>query len=342
MEGSALANAVEADEAVLAVENLSVDVKSDRRTLSIVRDVSFTVGRGETVGLVGESGCGKTMTSLAIMQLLPRQARIAQGSVRLGGQDLTSLPRRTLEDIRGQEIAMIFQDAMRSLNPAFTVGDQIGDVMRRHKGLRRAAARKRAIELLDYVGIPRAAQRIDDYPHMFSGGMAQRVMIASAISCEPKVLIADEPTTALDVTIQSQVLRLLRRFQLELGLGLVFITHDLGVVAEVCDRVAVMYAGQIVEQGEVVELFERPQHPYTAGLLGLLPLEGRKSADLVPIPGTVPMPSEWPAGCRFAPRCPHVEEGRCAAGPVPLEQLRVGRTVRCVRHEELALEGVAR
>jgi oligopeptide/dipeptide ABC transporter ATP-binding protein len=282
---------------------------------------------------VGESGCGKSVTALSIMGLLPQPpAKIVGGAVRFEGYDLANLSERELEDLRGREIAMIFQDPMTSLNPTLTIGTQIMETMERHLDLDRAEARRRAIELLEEVHIPKAAERLNDYPHRFSGGMRQRVMIAIAISCNPKLLIADEPTTALDVTVQAGVLDLLEELQEEHEMAMIVITHDMGVVAETADDIAVMYAGQIVEQASALDLFDRPEHPYTEALLGALPqLEGTgiREGRLTAIPGRPPDLSDPPPACRFAPRCPFAGRGdSCSTEPPELRQVRPGHWVR--------------
>jgi peptide/nickel transport system ATP-binding protein len=329
-------------EQVLRVDGLSVEFATDRGWVGVVDDVSFEVGRGETLAIVGESGSGKSVTSLACMGLLPPAGRVAAGSVQLNGTELVGRARRELEDLRGDRIAMIFQEPMTSLNPAFRIGDQIGDVVRRHRGASRQEARDRAVEVLELVGIPRARERARDYPHEFSGGMRQRVMIAMALACEPDVIIADEPTTALDVTIQAQVLDLLRSMRDRLGMGLLVITHDLGVVADIADRVMVMYGGQAVETGAVEALFASPQHPYTEGLLRSMPTAEVRGAHLASIPGQPPAPWSLPNGCRFAPRCPYAVDA-CRTERPALRQ--VGRDgaehqSRCLRIDELVLGGV--
>ncbi|WP_181779579.1 ABC transporter ATP-binding protein [Pseudonocardia pini] len=325
--------------AVLEVTGLGVDIRTDRTWTGIVDDVDLVVRSGETVGLVGESGSGKTVTSLAVMGLLPPNARV-RGTVRLNGRDLTALSERELDRVRGVEMGMIFQEPRRSLNPAFTVGDQVAESVRRHRGAGRREAWERAVDLFDLVGIPDPRRRAGAYPHEFSGGMCQRVMLAMAVACEPSLLIADEPTTALDVTVQKQVLGLIREIQQRLGIGVLLITHDLGVVAEVCDRTAVMYAGRIVEQTEVVELFDHPRHPYTAGLLAAMPDPRRHADRLGVIPGIVPPPHAFPAGCRFHPRCDHRREPTCTTADIPLRDVSVGlpHRVRCARADEITLE----
>jgi oligopeptide/dipeptide ABC transporter ATP-binding protein len=297
-----------------------------------VDGVSFTVEKGRTLGIVGESGCGKSVTALSIMGLIPKPpARIVDGSVLFDGRDLTKLSERQLEDVRGRQVAMIFQDPMTSLNPTFKIGSQITETLRRHFDMSREAARKRAVELLEEVGIPDAARRLDDYPHQFSGGMRQRVMIAIALSCNPALLIADEPTTALDVTIQAQILDLLERLREDYEMAMIIITHDMGVVAEAADDVAVMYAGQIVEQASVLELYENPEHPYTEALLGALPQlegEGIREGRLTAIPGRPPDLVDPPENCRFAARCPYRELDSCANEPQELREVRPGHLVR--------------
>ena len=290
---------------------------------------------------MGESGSGKTLTSLSLLQLLPRPIAVTGGTIRLGDTELTRLAEKALRRIRGTRIAMVFQEPMTSLAPAFTIGNQRIEAVRSHDpGTSKADARARAIEVLDLVGIPAAATRLGDYPHNFSGGMRQRAMIALAITGNPEVLVADEPTTALDVTIQAQILDLLRRLQTELGMGMVVVTHDLGVVADVCDRIAVMYAGQVVETGSVGEAFAAPAHPYTAGLLAAMPQIGTDQHRLQTIPGLVPEAGRYPAGCRFAPRCDHAVD-TCGSGAVPpLEYARHGGATRCLRVGELTLAGV--
>ena len=326
---------------LLQIEDLSVDFATANGWANVVDGVSFGVGAGEIVGLVGESGSGKTVTGLSVLGLVPSPpGRLSGGAIWFDGRDLTALPERELRDVRGNDIAMIFQEPMTSLNPAFTLGDQIAETVRRHRGGSRRAAWARAVEVLQMVGIPNAARRVGDYPHEFSGGMRQRAMIAMSLACDPKIVIADEPTTALDVTIQAQILDLLIRLRDETGTGVLFITHDLGVVAEVCDRVVVMYAGQVVEQAPVRELFARPRHPYADGLLNAMPQLGARTAKLASIPGRTPEPWAMPQGCRFAPRCPYAKEACTQEHPVALRQVAPDRTSRCVRVDELELRGV--
>jgi len=325
---------------LLSVEHLEVKFATEHGVVPVVEDVSFHVGAGEVLGLVGESGCGKSVTSLSIMRLIPQPpGRITGGRILFEGRDLLTLPAQEMQAIRGARISMIFQEPMTSLDPAFRVGEQIATTYRRHRGGSKKASIERAIELLDLVGIPGARRRVDDYPHTFSGGMRQRVVIAIALACNPSLLIADEPTTALDVTIQAQVLDLLRDLQSTLGMAIVFVTHDLGVVSEMCDRVVVMYAGQVVESSATRALFDAPEHPYTNCLLECLPAE-HIGEPLRPIPGTVPPPGHMPAGCRFHPRCPHARSGRCDVGTVPLVSVDGSRHSRCVRVGELELNGL--
>jgi oligopeptide/dipeptide ABC transporter ATP-binding protein len=326
-------------DAALELDGVVLSALTESGRVPIVEDVSFAIQPGQTLGLVGESGSGKTMTALAAMGLLPGPSvRREAGTVRLQGRDLTRLGQRELATIRGQEISMVFQEPMTSLDPAFRIGDLIGEVLRRHLGMARGERRRRAIELLDRVGIPDASRRVEEYPHAFSGGMRQRVMIAMAIACEPAVLIADEPTTALDVTVQEQILDLLRSLQEDMGMAMLLVTHDLGVVAEHCHDVAVMYAGQIVEQAGAAELFGRPRHPYTEGLISSVPSGGQRRRRFKTIEGRVPPPGHLPQGCRFADRCSYAAEA--CFHPVPLERVDVSRRVRCVRWTELDLEGV--
>ena len=315
---------------LLAVDNLTVSFRTDRAIVRVVEDVSFTLKRGQTLGLVGESGCGKSVTSLAIMGLLPKRSAEVTGTIRFDGSDLLDVPDATLRDIRGNRLAMIFQEPMTSLNPSFTIGDQIIEVILRHRGGSRRQARERAVELLRRVHIPSPEMRIDEYPHKLSGGMRQRVMIAMALACDPRLLIADEPTTALDVTLQAQILDLMRELKAAGNAAIILITHDLGVVAEVCDEVAVMYAGEIVERAAVDELFSNPQHPYTVGLLGSIPRLDHRVAHLATIEGMVPNMANPPAACRFAARCPFVAD-ICTRTPPPLATVGPGHTSRCLR-----------
>src|ERR671919_1358412 len=295
--------------ALLEIDNLKTHFFTREGVVQAVDGVSFQVEKGKTLGIVGESGCGKSVTALSIMGLIPKPpAKIVEGSVVFEGNDLTKYSERRLEDVRGRQIAMIFQDPMTSLNPTFRIGTQITETLHRHFDISKGAARKRAVELLEEVGIPRPADRLDDYPHQFSGGMRQRVMIAIALSCNPKLLIADEPTTALDVTVQAGVLDLLEELREEHEMAMIVITHDMGVVAETADDIAVMYAGQIVEHAPAFELFGNPEHPYTEALLGALPridAEDIRQGRLTAIPGRPPDLVDPPDACRFAPRCPY-------------------------------------
>ncbi|HVW41999.1 MAG TPA: ABC transporter ATP-binding protein [Amycolatopsis sp.] len=328
----------EVSDAVIAVENLQVSFRYSGVLTPVVRSASFAVGAGETVGLVGESGSGKTVTAMAMLGLIrPLGGEISNGRIMLQGKDVTHLKERQWSDIRGQEIAVIFQQAIRSLNPAFTVGEQLAESVRRHVGLSRKEAWTRAVEMLDRVHIARPAERATMYPHQLSGGMCQRAMIAMALMCSPKVLIADEPTTALDVTVQRHILALLREIQAETGVAIVFITHDLGVIAQMADSVAVMYAGEVVEQAGVRELFEHPRHPYTEGLLASIPTGGERR--LGSIPGRVPAPTTMPGGCRFHPRCSYVVEQLCTTGGPHELHPSAGGTSQCLRSEDLNLVG---
>ncbi len=328
---------VPATDPLLDVRDLSVEFQTRKGVARVLEAVSFSLGRGSTLGLVGESGCGKSMTALAIMRLIPDPpGRITRGSVRFEGTDLLRLDDGAMRDIRGNRVSMIFQEPMTSLNPVFTVGEQIAEAVRLHQRLDRRAAHARAIEMLDSVGIPAAARRVDEYPHQFSGGMRQRVMIAMALACNPAVLIADEPTTALDVTVQAQIFDLISDLRERTGAAVVLITHDMGAIAEMTDRVAVMYAGRIVEEGSVADVLEHPLHPYTQGLIACAP--GRRTAaagePLEEIPGTVPSLLERRAGCAFADRCRHAMPA-CRVG-LPAETVLDGgaRRVLCWLHAE--------
>ena len=317
--------------ALLEVDQLKVCFKTDNGEFAAVDGVSFSVESGRTLGIVGESGCGKSVTSLSIMGLLPKgQGRVAGGSIRFDGVDLASLSDEQMRKLRGNRIAMIFQEPMSSLNPAFTIGHQLMESILCHRTLTQAQAREQAIEMLRRVRIPSPETRMDAYPHKLSGGMRQRVMIAMAMSCEPTLLIADEPTTALDVTIQAQVLDLMRTLRTETGTAIMLITHDLGVIAELADEVAVMYAGQIVERANVQALFDEPQHPYTIGLLGSVPRLDLEQDRLAAIEGQVPPPNARPAGCRFAPRCPFVVD-RCRTESPPLRDIGNHHFAACWR-----------
>ena len=313
---------------LLQVEGLQVAFDTPRGTARAVDAVDFSLQPGETLCIVGESGCGKSVTALSIMGLVPTPPARVSGRIRFEGRDLVGLSSAELSDLRGDRLAMIFQEPMTSLNPAFTVGAQLAEVLVRHRGMDAAAARAAAIEMLRRVRIPAPERRVDDYPHRMSGGMRQRVMIAMALLCTPALLIADEPTTALDVTIQAQVLQLMRGLRDETGTSIVLITHDLGVVAEMADRVVVMYAGQVVEQAPVGELFAMPQHPYTVGLMGAIPSIDAPRARLAAIDGMVPAATAMPAGCRFAARCPFADV-RCRDEAPPLAEVSPGHLSRC-------------
>ena len=319
--------------ALLELNDLHTYFHTREGVVRAVDGVSFSVERGRTLGIVGESGCGKSVTALSIMGLIPRPpARIERGNVVFDGRELTRLSDRELEDVRGRDIAMIFQDPMTSLNPTLKIGTQITEGIRRHLDVSKKEARKRAVHLLDEVHVPNAGERLDDYPHRFSGGMRQRVMIAIALACNPKLLIADEPTTALDVSVQAGVLDLLEELRESHEMAMIIITHDMGVVAEAADDVAVMYAGQIVEQAPVEELFDNPEHPYTEALLGALPQlegEGIREGRLTAIPGRPPDLIDPPDACRFAPRCPYANENdSCSSRAPELREIRPGHWVR--------------
>jgi peptide/nickel transport system ATP-binding protein len=315
--------------ALLEVRDLRTVFAGDEGEFAAVDGVDFSVDAGRTLALVGESGCGKSVSALSIMGLVPRPAgRIAGGSIRFEGRELIGLGTSELQDLRGNGVAMIFQEPMSSLNPAFTIGEQIVEGLRRHRRISRAAAVERALEMLEKVRIPAPAQRFHEHPHKLSGGMRQRAMIAMALACEPRLLIADEPTTALDVTIQAQILDLMQRLQRETGAAIILITHDLGVVAEVADDVAVMYAGRIVEDAPVHALFGAPQHPYSVGLLGSIPRLHGEPRRLAAIDGQVPSPLRMPAGCRFAERCPFAD-ARCHGAVPPRRDLGAGHSSAC-------------
>ncbi|HUQ23036.1 MAG TPA: ABC transporter ATP-binding protein [Gaiellaceae bacterium] len=316
-------------EPILAVEDLHVEFWTGRGTVRAVNGISFEIAPGETLGIVGESGCGKSVTSLALLGILPRAGRVTRGTATFGGRDLLKLNDEQLRAVRGREIGMIFQDPMTSLNPVLSIGKQIREPLEAHFGMDREQADKRAVELLDQVGIPSAKQRLKDYPHQFSGGMRQRAMIAMALTCEPKLLIADEPTTALDVTIQAQILEVLKELVAERDTALILITHDLGVVAGMCERVNVMYAGMFMETGTASRLFAQPRHPYTLGLLQSVPrLDAGRRQELQPIPGAPRNMLSAPTECPFAPRCRfEVEQSRQQVPP--LEPVEPDHDVRC-------------
>ena len=320
-------------EPLLEVDNLHTYFDTLSGPARSVDGVSYTVRAGQTLGVVGESGCGKSVTALSIMQLLPTPPARIRGAVRLRGTDLLQLSEREMRRIRGNRISMIFQEPMTSLNPVLTIGRQIAETVQVHQNASRAEALRRAVEMLRVVQIPEPERRVNEYPHQLSGGMRQRVMIALALACNPEVLIADEPTTALDVTIQAQILDLIRRLQKELGMGVVMITHDLGVVAESCDRVAVMYAGRKVEEADVIDLFDRPRHPYTRALMASMPSMNTSSQRLAEIPGLVPSPQEPRRGCAFAARCSHAN-ARCHSEIPRLTRHGSDHVVACFAVEE--------
>jgi len=320
---------VPSEEILLDIDALQTHFFVEDGVAKAVDGVSYTIHRGETLAVVGESGCGKSVTALSVLQLIPQPpGRIVGGKITFEGRDLTQLDEPSMRKIRGNDISMIFQEPMTSLNPVFTVGYQIMEAIVLHQEKTWAEARPQAIELLRQVGIPSPEQRVDEYPHQLSGGMKQRVMIAMALSCEPKLLIADEPTTALDVTIQAQILELLKKLSKDRNMAVLLITHDLGVVAEMADNVAVMYAGKIVEYGTAEEIFANPQHPYTLGLFRSRPKLGEKVERLAVIPGQVPNPLDFPSGCGFRNRCERAEE-ICAAEVPPLTDLANGHTCAC-------------
>ncbi|NUU00736.1 ABC transporter ATP-binding protein [Herbaspirillum robiniae] len=315
---------------MLDIENLKVEFKSHGRSIAPVDGVSFSVGRDQTVGLLGESGCGKSVTALSVLRLFPMasKARLS-GAIRFGGRDLLQSGDDALRGIRGKDIAMIFQEPMTSLNPLHRVGKQLAEMLGIHTDLPRGEIDARVVAMLERVGLARAAQLVNEYPHSLSGGMRQRVMIAMALLCKPQVLICDEPTTALDVTIQAQILDLMRDLKREQQTSILMITHDLGVVAEMCERVVVMYAGQVVEESTVTDLFDRPAHPYTHALMRARPaLDSTPGAPLTAIPGSVPPPGQAGPGCRFAARCPRAQDV-CRKEMPPLEEIAPGHTARC-------------
>ena len=319
-------------EVTLQIKDLELWFDNDRGSVKILNGISFDIYKGETLGIVGESGCGKSVTSLSIMRLLQSPPARFGGSIKLQDKELLKLSERQMQAIRGNRISMIFQEPMTSLNPVFTIGDQLIETFMQHQGLSKAEAWAKGIEMLRMVRIPLPEQRMKEFPYQLSGGMRQRVMIAMALACQPELLIADEPTTALDVTIQAQVLDLMRDLQKKLGTSIAFITHDLGVVSEMCDRVIVLYCGEVVEEAVAEDLFEHPKHPYTEGLLGTLPKFGQ-SGRLEMIPGVVPPAGKFPAGCVFAPRCKYATE-KCHAQKPGLCDLGSGHKVRCFRYEQ--------
>ena len=317
-------------ETILQVKNLSTSFRTERGWLKAIDGVSFHVYQGEILGLVGESGCGKSVTSQSIMRLYDEKRMTRyQGEILLNGKNLFDIPYHQMQHIRGSEGSMIFQDALSSLNPVLKISDQLMEPLRIHQHLKPAEARQRGVEMLRLVGIPAPEERMDQYPHELSGGMRQRVMIAIALACRPKLLIADEPTTALDVTIQAQIMDLIVSLNRQLQMGVMLITHDLAVVAQTCQRVAVMYLGQIVEEGAVPDIFDRPLHPYTQGLLSSIPrMDGDRREKLHVISGTVPLLHQMPSGCRFAPRCPYATD-KCRNQMPPLQDVPGGQKVRC-------------
>ena len=327
---------------LLEVKNLQTHFPTRGGLVKAVNDVSFYIDEGELVGLVGESGCGKSITALSIMKLIAPPGKIVGGSITFKGEELTTASENRLREIRGNDIAMIFQDPMTSLNPVYTVGEQIAEALRLHRKLDKKAAWQAAIDAMHEVSIPDPSRRANDYPHQLSGGMRQRIMIAMALACDPELLVADEPTTALDVTIQAQILELLDNLRQTRKLAVLLITHDLGVVAEVADRVAVMYTGKIVEESKVDEIFEKPKHPYTQGLLKSVPKltahNIEKVSRLQTIEGTVPSPTHLPDGCHFAPRCEYRME-KCTHGTIPLYNIENDVKVRCVLYENESVEG---
>lgn len=321
---------------LLELNDVSLSLKRDGKYVKILDEISLQVNKGETVGIVGESGCGKSMTALSIMRLLPEKAKL-EGVINLDHEDVTSYSKRKMEKIRGNKMAMIFQDPLTSLNPLHTVGRQIEETLILHTDLNKEQRKKRVIELLNEVGLPRAEEIASEYPHQLSGGMRQRIMIAVAMACNPSLLICDEPTTALDVTVQAQILDLMNHLKEVNEMGIIMITHDLGVVAEVCDRVVVMYAGKIVEQANVKELFLNPKHPYTKGLLESIPKLGVKKAKLGSIPGMVPSPDKMPKGCRFFDRCSSAMD-ICKGSTPPMSSVGEDHTAACWLYEGKAGE----
>ena len=328
------------NERILEVRNLATSFKTERGVLKAVEGVSFFVDKGEILGLVGERGCGKSVTSQSIMRLYDeKHLAIYEGEILFEGKDLLKIPEKQMQKIRGKEIAMVFQDSLSSLNPVFTCGNQISEALMIHQGMDKKKAMETSVEMLRLVGIPSPERRVNQYPHELSGGMRQRVMIACALCCQPKLLIADEPTTALDVTIQAQIMDLIVDLNRKLNMGVILITHDLSVVAETCTRVAVMYLGQIVEEAPVMELFDAPKHPYTIGLLQSVPkMEGERDKRLYIIEGMVPMLTNIPKGCRFGPRCPYATE-KCFEEMPELERMENGRAVRCWNWRSIERKG---
>jgi oligopeptide/dipeptide ABC transporter ATP-binding protein len=328
-------------EKLVEIRNLRTHFHTEDGVVPAVDGVNFYIKRGETLGVVGESGCGKSVTSLSVMRLIPNPpGKIVEGEILFEGQDLVKKSEAEMRKIRGNDISMIFQEPMTSLNPVYTIGDQIAEAIQLHQGLNQKEAIDKAIEMLRLVGIPLPERRVKEYPHQLSGGMRQRVMIAMALSCNPKLLIADEPTTALDVTIQAQILELMKKLKKELGMAIMLITHDLGVVAEMCERVIVMYGGKVVEEADAVSLFKSPLHPYTEGLLRSIPRMDEEVEKLHVIEGVVPNPLHLPQGCRFHPRCPYAVE-KCTQSQPELEQVAPGRYVACFLSAERLAKGVS-
>jgi peptide/nickel transport system ATP-binding protein len=324
---------MEQNKPLLRVENLKTSFFTDDGEIPAVDGVNFHVNQGEVLGVVGESGCGKSVTSLSIMGLVPSPpGKIVDGKILYKEEDLTKASEKRMREIRGNDIAMIFQEPMTSLNPVFTIGDQLTEAIKIHNKISKKEANKRAIEIMQMVGLPRAEELLKEYPHQLSGGMRQRVMIAMAMVCDPQVLIADEPTTALDVTIQAQILKLMKKLNTELNTAVLLITHDLGVVAETCERVVVMYSGKVVEEGSVEEIFKNPQHPYTRGLISSVPDMRSKKQRLYSIPGNVPKPGSIKVGCRFAARCEHAFD-RCLIETPELYETSTGHCTRCFLYD---------
>lgn len=321
------------NEPILEIKGLKTHFLTDNGQIPAVNGVDFYLNKGEILGIVGESGCGKSVTSLSIMQLIQKPGKIVGGEILFKGEDLVKFPEKKMRGIRGNKIGMIFQEPMTSLNPVFKIGNQLIEAILIHEKITKSQARERAINMLKLVGLPRAEELIDEYPHQLSGGMRQRVMIAMAMVCKPEVLIADEPTTALDVTIQAQILELMKKLNKEMGTSIIMITHDLGVVAEMCDRIAVMYSGKVVEEGDTKNLFKNPQHPYTKGLIESVPDVREKKERLYSIPGNVPAPGSIKQGCHFAPRCSFAFD-KCKEVSPSLKQVGNNQTARCLLHED--------
>jgi len=319
---------------ILRVENLQTYFYTQEGVVKAVDGISFSVAEGEVLGLVGESGSGKSITCRSIMRLIPPSARIVGGHIYYGGEDILQWPENRVTQYRGGQVSMILQEPMTALNPVLSIGEQIVETIVQHESVSQKAGWARALELLKHVGIPAAGRRIREYPHQFSGGMRQRAMIAIALACRPKVLLADEPTTALDVTVQDQIIRLVQELQKETGMSVVWVTHDLGVVAQLCDRVAVMYAGQIMELADVADLFEASRHPYTHGLMESIPAGGSRDTRLIPIPGQPPNLLNLAPGCPFEPRCRYAQEP-CRNALVPMRPVKRGHGSACIRFEEI-------